>query len=359
MSDYDLREMLLSGRAPKNIRLLMAQGAMPLPVQETLELLVHLSRDDDDDISKQAVKTLDNWNESEVLALLRLRECPAVILDYFADIRRPEHFLYAVVANPSASGEAIARLASDASLALLEAILDNRIRIIEFPSILENIRRNPSAGARVIGLVQEIETEFLGEKRKDYSIDSAEEKEAVSADSRAVPQDAFDFEAEIAKLLVSPPPDMDLSLEGLASEGDSGDFNIAASISSMSVMEKIKYALFGTREVRTLLIRDTNREVTRAVLRSPKLTGNEVEAIAAMRGVSEDVLREIGNSRDWLKSSIIVNNLVKNPKTPPVIAQRLLPRLRPQELTLMARDRSLPEVTRNNVKRAIRQRLDK
>jgi hypothetical protein len=251
------------------------------------------------------------------------------------------------------------RRASDASLALLEAILDNRVRIIEFPSILENIRRNPSAGARVIGLVQEIETEFLGEKRKDYSIDSAEEKEAVSADSRAVPQDAFDFEAEIAKLLVSPPPDMDLSLEGLASEGDSGDFNIAASISSMSVMEKIKYALFGTREVRTLLIRDTNREVTRAVLRSPKLTGNEVEAIAAMRGVSEDVLREIGNSRDWLKSSIIVNNLVKNPKTPPVIAQRLLPRLRPQELTLMARDRSLPEVTRNNVKRAIRQRLDK
>jgi hypothetical protein len=352
MIEHDLREMLLSGNAPKNVRLLMAQGAMPLPAQETLELLVHLSRDEDDEISQQAVKTLDGWNESETLSVLRLKDCPPVILDFFADTQRPEHLLQAIAANPSADGETIARLAAAADSALLDAILDNRKRILEFPAILECIRRNPSANTRILGIVQEIETEFLGEKRKDYSIESDGEAEGVIA----VPQGVLDFESEIAALLSSPPPDIDLSLEGLLVESDRGDANIISRIASMPAQEKIKYALFGTREIRAILIRDTNREVARAVLRSPKLKENEVEGIAAMRSVSDDVLREIGTSREWLKNSIIVNNLVKNPKTPPMIAQRLMPRLRTQELTLMSRDRSIPDVTRNNAQRLLKQR---
>ena len=358
MNEYDLREMLLSGRAPRNIRLLMAQGAIPLPTQETLELLVRLGRDDDEEISQHAIKTLDGWNESEILALLRLKNCPADILDFFADTRRSERLLQAIAANPSTSGETIARMAAAADSGLIDAILDNRNRILEFPAILEIIRRNPSADARILGLIQEIETEFLGEKRKDYSIESAGEAEAGAENAPAVPQGILDFEAEIAMLLSSPPPDVDLSLEGLPLESDDNS-NIGSRVASMSAPEKIKYALFGTREVRAILIRDTNREVARAVLRSPKLKENEVEGITAMRSVSEDVLREIGSSREWLKNSIIVNNLVKNPKTPPMIAQRLMPRLRTQELMLMTRDRSIPDATRNNAQRLVKQRAAK
>jgi len=360
MSDYDLREMLLSGRAPKNVRLLMAQGAIPLPAQETIELLVRLSGDDDEEISQQAVISLDGWDESEIIALLRPKDCPAVILDFFADIKRSENLLNVIVANPSTPGETIARLAFVAPVTLLDAILDNRTRILEFPVILENIRGNPLINTRIHGLVQEIETEFLGEKRKDYLIESAAETETGVEDTLTAPAGVLNFEDEIALLLSSTaPPNLDLSLEGLPPGGDDNDANIGVRITSMPPREKIKYALFGTREIRAILIRDTNREVARAVLRSPKLTANEIEAIAAMRSVSDDVLREIGNSRDWLKNSIIVNNLVKNPKTPPMLAQRLMPRLRIQELMLMARDRSLPDATRNNAQRLIKQRKAK
>ena len=359
MSEYDLREMLLSGRAPKNVRLLMAQGAMPLQAQETIELLVHLSRDDDEEVSLQAQKTLAGWDESEILTLLRSKDCPAVILDFFADIQRSEHILQDIAANPSTSGETIARLAAIADAVLLDTILDNRKRILEFPAILENIRRNPSTNARILGLVQEIETEFLGEKRKDYSIESAAEEKAGTEGAVSAAQDILDFEAEIAKLLSSPLPDNDLSLEGLTLESDDGSANISSRLTSMPPNEKIKYALFGTREIRAILIRDTNREVARAVLRSPKLNGNEIEGIAAMRSVSEDILREIGTSREWLKNSIIMHNLVKNPKTPTAISQNLMPRLRTQELMIMSRDRSIPDATRNNAQRIIKQRTSK
>ena len=100
----------------------------------------------------------------------------------------------------------------------------------------------------------------------------------------------------------------------------------------MPLREKMRYALFGNREIRSMLIRDSNKEIARTVLRSPKLTDNEVEAIAAMRGVAEDILREIGQSRAWTKSYAVVQNLVKNPKTPPTISQNLLFRLRAPDL---------------------------
>jgi len=257
MSDYDLREMLLSGRAPKNVRLLMAQGAMPLPAQETLELLVHLYSDNDDEISQQAAKTLDGWDEPEIIALLGLKDCPAVILDFFAGSQRSERLLHAIVANPSASGETIASMAFAAPLTLLDSILDNRTRILEHPAILKSIRRNPAANARILGLVQEIETEFLGEKRKDYSIESTAETEAGAED--AATKSVLNFEDEIAMLLSSPPPDIELSLDGLPLDGDESDANIGGRIASMPPKEKIKYALFGTREVRTILIRDKSR----------------------------------------------------------------------------------------------------
>ena len=363
MDEYDLRELVLSGHAPKNVRMMMAQGAAPLPAEGMLELLVHLRNDSDEEISHQAAATLDAWQEDEILALLRSRSCPTVVLDYFADPKNPEEFLQTIIANPSASGETIARLATGVSPALLDAILDNRIRILNFPAILEGIRRNPAAPTRMLGLVNEIETEFLGEKRKDYSIESSEgaEDEIGTAGVDAAPdEDALDIEAEIAMLLAAPPPDnIEFSLEGLPIETEDNEANLGSRISSMSPKDKIKYALFGTREVRAMLIRDTNREVARAVLRSPKLRENEVEGFASMRNVSEFILREISNNREWLKNSTIVQSLVKNPKTPPIVAQRLMPRLRTQELMIMTRDRSIPDATRNNAKRLLKQRTAK
>lgn len=363
MDEYDLRELVISGHAPKNVRMMMAQGAAPLPAAGMLELLVYLRNDPDEEISNQAATTLDAWQEDEILTLLHNKSCAAVVLDYFADPKNPEEFLQAIIANPSASGEIITRLAVSVPPVLLEAILDNRIRILNFPAILEGIRRNPTATVRQLGLVDEIETEFLGGKRKDYSIESSEEtaEEIGEAGVEESPDEyALDIEAEIAMLLSSPPPDnIELSLEGLPIETEDNEANLGSRISSMSPKEKIKYALFGTREVRAMLIRDTNREVARAVLRSPKLRENEVEGFASMRNVSDFILREISNNREWAKSSIVVHNLVKNPKTPPIIAQRLMPRLRTQELMIMTRDRSIPDATRNNAKRLLKQRTAK
>ena len=69
----------------------------------------------------------------------------------------------------------------------------------------------------------------------------------------------------------------------------------------MNTAEKVITALKGSREERAILIRDPNRIVSTAVLGSPKLTDAEIERFAAMKNVSDEVLRTIGTHQEWTK----------------------------------------------------------
>ena len=127
---------------------------------------------------------------------------------------------------------------------------------------------------------------------------------------------------------------------------DAGNVSAAERLAKMSVLEKMKVATRGTREERAILVRDSNRLVAAAVLSSPKLTGQEVEAIAKMANVGEEVLRVIGTSRQWTKSYAVVAGLVRNPKTPVAISLNLLPRVQDRDVKMLAIDRNIPEPLR-------------
>jgi hypothetical protein len=93
-------------------------------------------------------------------------------------------------------------------------------------------------------------------------------------------------------------------------------------------------------------VRDPNRLVSAAVLSSPKLTESEIEAIARMTNVSEDVLRVVGTSRTWTKSYSVVASLTRNAKTPIGVALTLLNRLTARDLKMLSSDRNIPEPVR-------------
>jgi hypothetical protein len=117
-------------------------------------------------------------------------------------------------------------------------------------------------------------------------------------------------------------------------------------LSALPIMRRMKLAMKGTREQRTQLIRDPNKLVAAAVLSSPKLTQAEVEAFAKMANVSEDVLRVIATNRSWIKNYGVAFGLTRNPKTPPAISMKLLPRLNERDMKLLSMDRNIPEAVR-------------
>jgi len=128
-----------------------------------------------------------------------------------------------------------------------------------------------------------------------------------------------------------------------AEEAKSDERKAVAILTSLSVPQRLKIALKGTREQRSVLVRDPNKMVSAAVLSSPKLTDMEVESFARMGNVSEDVLRTIGMSRAWTQSYTICAALVKNAKTPLAISMPLLTRLNDRDVKHLVADRNVPE----------------
>jgi len=117
-------------------------------------------------------------------------------------------------------------------------------------------------------------------------------------------------------------------------------------LQKMSFTERLRAAVKGTREMRAILIRDTNKMISAAVLSSPKLAEPEVEAFAKMANLSDDVLRTIAHNRAWMKNYNIALSLAKNAKTPLAVSLHIMPRLSDRDLAQLSVDRNVPEPLR-------------
>ena len=127
-----------------------------------------------------------------------------------------------------------------------------------------------------------------------------------------------------------------------------------AKIAAMNPAKRLALAMTGTREERAVLIRDPNKIVAVAALSSPKTTETEVERIAKMTNVSDEILRIIGTTRAWAKNYGVISALTKNPKTPLPVSMNLLSRLHQQDVKMLSADRNVPDVLRI----AARKKLD-
>lgn len=164
-----------------------------------------------------------------------------------------------------------------------------------------------------------------------------------------------------------PPSDdplLDDTPPGAAGEGDDGAgeagapsearrMAIVQRLAAMTVSEKIKAAMRGSREERNVLIRDPNKLVSLAVLSSPKVNENDIESFAKMANVSEDALRVIGTTRAWTKSYAIVRALAFNPKSPIAVSMTLVSRLVEKDLKLLSTDRNIAEPVKVLVRKAL------
>jgi hypothetical protein len=134
--------------------------------------------------------------------------------------------------------------------------------------------------------------------------------------------------------------DPDITNESLDRE------TVTQKLQKMSFTQRLKAAVKGSKEMRMVLVRDTNKMIAAAVMSSPKMTEQEIESIAGMASVSEDVLRIIANNRAWMKNYKVALRLVKNPKTPIAVSMNLLQRVMEKDLVGLSTDRNVPEPLR-------------
>jgi hypothetical protein len=134
-------------------------------------------------------------------------------------------------------------------------------------------------------------------------------------------------------------------------EAQAHKLGLQARLLKLDVGERSKQARMGDQETRMILIKDSSKQVSLAVLANPKLTLHEVEIISASRNVSEEVLREIAGNKDWIKSYSVMLALVNNPKTPVPMGLTFIPKLRTRDLRFVGKNKGVPEVIRMSAKR--------
>jgi hypothetical protein len=129
-------------------------------------------------------------------------------------------------------------------------------------------------------------------------------------------------------------------------------------IAKMSVAQRVQYAIKGGSEARRTLIRDNNKVVQRAVLQSPRLTDQEVEAFASMSSLTDEILRLIAGNRAFRKNYVVVRNLINNPKTPLDVTLHMLPMLNAQDLKRLTMNKNVPETLRTTAMKLQRTRIE-
>ncbi|MBI3448097.1 MAG: hypothetical protein HY049_04135 [Acidobacteria bacterium] len=346
-----LVDSILAGRAPRAVRLAAARGALPVPRASVLRLLVALVPDGDEEIRLAAGASLGAWTQEELQQLAADPDTGPAVLEYL--LRSPAatpRLLEIVLSHPGTPVDAILEAARTFDPPGLDALLLNQTLLIQHPELLDAAEANPAATPSHRARLVEIRRHFFRAPSRPDPAPEAAPGAPIPAHETPPPFPAVSDEAPPAS--GQPTPEAPALLdEGPEHEG------AMQRIFKMNVGEKIGLAAKGTREERSLLIRDSNRSVQDAVINSPKLSESEVETIAKMRNVNEDILRQIAGHRDWMKSYAVLLGLATNPKTPIGIAMSLLARLNTQDLKSLQNDKNVSEAIRRTARKHVEARV--
>jgi hypothetical protein len=350
-----LVEQFRGGAVPKELRLMAAQGALPLKPEDLLELLTDLLADAEQVVADAARRSLAGFVAADLLPVAKSRETAPAVLAWLVANRPEREVREACLQNTSLTDEVIESLAGSLSQDLAELVVINQTRLLRRTSLLVALEGNAGLSSDQKRRLRELrETFHIGET----AAAPAPPPPAVPPPPAPVPE-VVDTEQQI--------PEAEEAADGTLSESEAmvryltederrqtEKVNAVQRIYLLNTAEKVITALKGTREERAILIRDPNKLVATAVLGSPRLTETEVEAFAAMKNVSQDVLRKIGTHRDWQKRYGVVLSLVKNPRTPVAISVNMVSRLNPRDMKAVGVDRNVPEVIRKHAQKFVK-----
>lgn len=348
-------DRIAAGVLPRETVETIARGFLPLPQAELIPVLSFLANQPDPGLSSMAHTSL--------------AEIPSRIVHGFASDERatPDHLgllmrasqdpviLEALIRNRSVTDEAVAELARRADAAMQEIVVINQARILRAPQILDALLENPHLSGEARRRALETREEFFEKKARIEAARMVDEDEA----DLELPDDPIadllaKAKEEDAMQVAQRPPEIPPS-----ELQDPKKQSIFTKILLMSISEKVQLAYKGGKTERMILVRDHNRLICSAVMRNPRMSEMEIESVAGMRSVEDEVLRLIGMRRDWVSKYNIAHILVRNPKTPIGVVLPIINRLTLRDLKSLKDDRNVSEVVRTSARKMFIQRSQK
>jgi hypothetical protein len=350
----------------------------------------------------KAGKTIEGLPPPILDGALGDRNLPSGVLDLLGrKLARNEKALEAIVRHPKVDDETLIGIGRVCPEGICDVLAANETRWLGTPAIVASLYQNRNCRMSVIhrmielairqgvelGLpaMEEIRAALAESGPVDESRDQifkdvnstekvvAEEAKVLEVFSEGQVDDELslpDFEDD-APMYEGPPLPGDEPIEGVEPEdtGEAGDDKPRAGdaqpvsrerrlgqLMTMRPLEKIRTATMGDRYDRSILIRDSNKLVAMATVKSPKIRDDEAVAYSANRALTYDVINYISNRRDWVKLYSVKFNLVMNPKTPMSRSMALLGHLNQSDVQKVARSKNIPSALATAAKRRLQNR---
>lgn len=383
---------IIEGTAPRPAQLAAARGMLPISSTDLLEVLVGIAKGNDSELSKIAQQTLVAQDSNDIKNSFNSDDIAPSVLGYFVEKDFfPKEVQEIAIANKKTPKPSLIRFAQNTRHGeLLELVSFNQQLLIQNPELIEAIISNPHRTAEAERRAAETKREFFEKERGAQQIANelrAQGKEAAAEfiEAAEVAQEfedsnlSLDDAIFLAEFIEVPDSEVDDSWLGLdyledifeeteeqrlaivnkiigEMKGDGDEItsereSMVSKILKMGMKGRVKLAAKGDREARNILIRDPNRIVAQAVIGNARITEQEVEKIASMRTVPEDVLRLIAINRNWTRNYMIMHKLAQNPRTPIANVMTILTRLQLRDLAALSKNRNVSDAVRRQALR--------
>jgi hypothetical protein len=238
-----------------------------------------------------------------------------------------DHFntLAMIIQNQYFPPEFIMRIAAQGKVLTLEILLENQIRLIAYPEIMEKMESNPECKAFIRAKIKELREFYINPQ----TTEAIPEKEVLNTVASIITQEQSEGEK------LSPEAIEQVAMTSLQR------------INQMTISQRMLLALTGNKTERLILIKDANKMVQMAVIESPKMADDEVLIHTNNLSLPGDIIAKIANNRNWTKNYAIVMALVQNPKTPISRAISFLKKVHIRDLRQLVLDRNISPVIRN------------
>jgi hypothetical protein len=343
-------EKYVRADAPVEVRRLAASGALPLPPIELATVLFALVHDADLEVKTRAKASLEKLPDGVASVVLSGDAHPALLAWLAQAWRDRADRIELLALNQATDDRTYAFLASLPHRRVIDIVANNQTRLLRHPEIVDALGDNPLTGRSTIDRI----LSFLGLERPAAEVSDGTEPPRTG-EAEPLTDDAA--RAALRELLGD---DVSEFAEDLVREMGEDEIldaekqgNLFALVQKMNVMQKIKLARMGNKEARALLIRDRNKIVSAAAIRSPKITQQEVEGFAKARNVSDEVLRIIANNRDWTRSYGVKVALATNPKCPVPTAMKFVNYLQEKDLRAIMKSKDVPSPIATHARRLL------
>ncbi len=356
-------QKIVAPDAPPRLKQMAAKGVVPgLKPDAIVAVLAVLAEDGDAAIAQEAQGTLAKLPAPVMTGALGADLHPWVIdvmaRGYLAD----RDVLAKLIAMPRVAMDTVEHLAKHGGEPVTELIATNEERLLANPPIIAalymNKRTRMSTADRIVELAQRNGVEVTGIPAWREVATAIQDELIVEPSEEALPDDQQFFEIDALADQLSDVAGEDAfytDAEGKEQVDDKVK-PLHQRLAEMTPSQKIRRAMLGSKEERMILVREQNRVVAEAAIKSPLMQEGEVAQIARNRNVSDVVLRSIATTPEWLKSYQVKKNLVENSKTPIALASALIPQLRESDLKRLATDKNVSSAIQMAAKRHLQRR---